>query len=255
LSPAAGLERALDELVRYYRHSAAGRLVTGIAHRLSTPLQVLSFQLELLEQKNREEAAILATGPTPLAATLTPLHDYRLEKIKQFRREIDKLQSLARSLIQQGVHEEAGPQQPLDLNRLIEDQLQLYAANPFFHHRVQREIRLQPLPPLYGYYLDFSQSFRNLLDNALEALEETKQRQLMIVTTLQDGHPALAVGDTGPGISPEVLPQIFQPFFTTKRGHAGLGLFMVRRLLAPYQAEIRVDSSPGATWVKVYLPV
>ena len=67
------------------------------------------------------------------------------------------------------------------------------------------------------------------------------------------------LGDTGVGIPPGVLPRIFEPFFTTKGtpggDRAGLGLFMVRRLLAPYQAEIRVDSAPGETWVRVSIPV
>lgn len=256
LSPADSLERALAELVRYYRHSSAGRLVTGIVHRMNTPLQVLSFQLELLEQKNREELEILAGCPSPTAAKLTPLHDYRREKIRQVRAEIDKLQELSRRLILQGVHEEAQDKQSLDLNRLCQEELELYQANPFFRHRVNKEIRFQPgLPCIYGHYPDFSQSFRNLLDNALEAMEGADRRELTVATSCEDGRPVLAVGDTGPGIPPEVQPLIFQPFFSTKRGHAGLGLFMVQRLLAPYGAQITVDSAPGATWVRVRLPI
>jgi two-component system, NtrC family, sensor kinase len=256
LSSTDSLERALDELVRYYRHSAAGRLVAGIVHRMNTPLQVLSFQLELLEQKSREEWEILAAIPPEVAEKLAPLNACQREKLGQVRSEIDKLQSLARDLILQGVHEEARDKQPLNLNQLIEDELHLYAAQPFFQHRVRKEIRFQPhLPPLYGHYLDFSQSFRNLLDNALEAMAGTDRRELMVVTAQEDGCSILALGDTGPGLSPEVQPLIFRPFFTTKRGHAGLGLFMVRRLLAPYGAGIKVDSVPGSTWVRVYLPV
>ena len=53
----------------------------------------------------------------------------------------------------------------------------------------------------------------------------------------------------GAGIPPEIRPRIFEPFFTTKgngeNGHAGLGLFMARRLLAPYGGEIGWTASPG----------
>jgi signal transduction histidine kinase len=110
-----------------------------------------------------------------------------------------------------------------------------------------------------SHYLDFSQSFRNLLENALEAMEGAARRRLTVVTAFAGGQRLLQLGDTGPGIPPEVAPRIFEPFFTTKRsgdnGHAGLGLFMARRLLAPYGGEIRVDSVPGETWVTLTLPV
>jgi len=257
LAPAPDpLERCLNELVRYYRHSCAGRLVSGIVHQMNTPLQVLSFQLELLDQKDREELETLEAGPLAAASKLGALHDYRRQKLRQFRLELEKLQDLTRRLVLQGAHEEAQAKRHLDLNQILQAQLEIYLAQPFFKHRVKREIRLAPgLPPIYGHYLDFSQSFRNLLDNALEAMEGAAAPQLTVATALQEGCRVLLVGDTGTGIPRETMPLIFEPFFTTRRDHAGLGLFMVQRLLAPYGAEIRVESAPGATWVTVSLPV
>jgi signal transduction histidine kinase len=254
-SGAAALKLALAELVKYYRHSGAGRLVAGIVHQMNSPLQVLSFQLELLEQKAREELEILGGRPSPAAARLLPLHNYRREKLCQCRAEIDRLHSLARRLVRQGIHEDTQDKQPLNLNELIEEELTLYQANPFFKHQVRREWRLKPgLPLVYGHYLDFSQSWRNLLDNALQALEEVERREVQVVTAYEDRRLTLALGDTGLGIPPEVRPWLFQPFVTTKQGHAGLGLFMAQRLLAPYGAEIRVERLDGVTWVKVAMP-
>jgi signal transduction histidine kinase len=254
-SDAAALELALQELVKYFRHSGAGRLVAGIVHQMNSPLQVLSFQLELLEQKAREELEILAGCSSPAAARLLPLSNYRQEKLRQFRAEVDRLQTLARRLVRQGIHEDTQDKQPLNLNELIEEELTLYQANPFFKHQVRREWRLKPgLPLVYGHYLDFSQSWRNLLDNALQALEEVERREVQVVTAYEDRRLTLALGDTGLGIPPEVRPWLFQPFVTTKQGHAGLGLFMAQRLLAPYGAEIRVERLDGVTWVKVAMP-
>ena len=87
------------------------------------------------------------------------------------------------------------------------------------------------------------------------AMEGAAAPQLTVATALQEGCRVLLVGDTGTGIPRETMPLIFEPFFTPRRDHAGLGLFMVQRLLAPYGAEIRVESAPGATWVTVSLPV
>jgi signal transduction histidine kinase len=254
------LERSFQELVRYYRHSSVGRRCLGIVHRMNTPLQVLAFQLDLLEQKAREELGRLTESLLADTGPLVTLNHYRQAKFSQLRRELNRLQDISRSLVLQGVHEDAQEKFPLDLNRLYRQELELYQADPFFKHRVTGKFHFQDgLPLVSGHYIDFSQSFRNLIDNSLEAMTGTDRRQLSVVTAGRDRRIMLRIGDTGVGIPPGALPGIFDPFFTTKRtpdgDRAGLGLFMVRRLLAPYEAEIRVDSDTSGTWVTVSFPV
>lgn len=254
------LDLSFRELVNFYRHSGCGRLCRGLAHRMNSPLQVLSFHLELLEQKSLEEQEFLPEVRSPAGAKLLALHRYRLQKVRQFRRELENLQELVRHIVLQGGHEDAEDRVLLNLNELYRRELDLYQSQPFFQHRVEKQFIFQEdLPPVYGHYIDFSQSFRNILANALEALEGAARRRLTVMTTLEEGKRLLHVGDTGGGIPPEIRPRIFEPFFTTKgdldQDHAGLGLFMARRLLAPYGGEIRVDSVPGETWVTVALPV
>jgi signal transduction histidine kinase len=253
------LERCFAELVRYYRHSSAGRSVSGIVHQMNTPLQVLSFHLELLEQDSQEELEHLPPGPGLVTEKLQARGDYRLEKIRQFRQELAKLQALARRLLLKGVHEDHEDKSSLDLNQIYQEELELYLAQPFFQHRVEKDFHFQSLPPILGHYLDFSQSFRNLVDNALEAMEGAARRKLTIETCLLEGVRVLRLGDTGVGIPLEILPRLFAPFFTTKgtpeKPRAGLGLFMARRLLTLYGGQIRIESQPGETWVTVRLPV
>jgi two-component system NtrC family sensor kinase len=254
------LERSFRELVRYYRHSSVGRRCLGIVHQMNSPLQILSFQLELLEQKTREEMDILSKSHLADTDQLMTLNRYRQEKFIQWRRELEHLQNFSQSLVLQGMHEDAQEKLPVDLNQVYRQELELYVAQPFFKHQVTKEFHFgDGLPLFFGHYIDFSQSFRNLVDNALEAMEGMDRRRLTVVTAYQDRRVLVRLGDTGVGIRPGVLPRIFEPFFTTKEtpggDRAGLGLFMVRRLLAPYQAEIRVDSAPGETWVRVTIPV
>ena len=254
------LEQSYKELVRYYRHSSVGRRCLGLVHQMNTPLQVLSFQLDLLEQKAREELDLLTHPPLADPEPLVTLNHYRQAKFSQLRQELNRLQSITQNLVLQGAHEDAQEKFPLDLNQLCRQELELYQAQPFFKHQVTGEFHFQDgLPLFFGHYIDFSQSFRNLIDNSLEAMERTDPRRLTVVTACQDRRIMLRIGDTGVGIPPEDLPLIFQPFFTFRQppggDRAGLGLFMVRRLLAPYQAEIRVDSGPGGTWVTVSFPV
>ncbi len=254
------LDRCFRELVRYYRHSSCGQLSRGLIHQMNSSLQVMFFQLELLEQRSQEETRILAEVGNPSGAKLQALQRYRLQKTGQFRLELENIRALARSVIRQGSYEEAEDLVDIDLNELCRLELELYQAQPFFRHMVEQRLHFQEgLPRLRGHYLDFSQSFRNLLENALEAMEESERRCLTVSTALEDGRLILHVGDTGPGIPSKVMSRVFEPFFTTKRdrphGRAGVGLFMARRLLAPYGGEIRLDSVPGETWVTVTLPV
>jgi len=254
------LNRALQELVRYYRHSSVGRLARGLIHQMNSSLQVLFLQLELLEQKSEEELQILGAVSGQPGKELQALHRYRLQKTRQLRQELEKIQTLAQTVVRHGGHEEAEDQESLDLNELYRRELELYQARPFFRHGVEKRWYLREgLPPVCGHYIDFSQSFRLLLDNALEAMEGGERCCLTVGTAYEEGRIFLHLGDTGGGIPPAIRPHIFEPFFTTKgnggKGHAGLGLFLARRLLAPYGGEIKVHSIPGETWVTVSIPL
>jgi two-component system, NtrC family, sensor kinase len=249
------LDQCFQELVHYYRYFCIGRLSQGLIHRMNTPLQVLSFQLELLEQKSKEELRILPEVGNPVGEKLQTLQRYRREKIRQFRQELENIQTLIRSIDRQGGYEDSEDRLEIDLTEVWRRELDLYLSHPFFRHGVEKRFHFEEgLPAIQGRYLDFSQSFRNLLDNALEAMEGLDKCCLTVVTSQEGGQRLLHLGDTGPGIPPEIRSRVFEPFFTTK-GRAGLGLFMARRLLAPYGGEIRINSIPGETWVTVSLPV
>ena len=144
---------------------------------MNTPLQVLSFQLDLLEQKAQEELSLSAESSLAAAEKLMTLSLYRQEKFRQLRRELEKLQNFSRSLALQGMHEDTGDRIHLDLNQLCRQELELYLTNPIFKHQITKEFHFgDGLPLIYGHYIDFSQSFRNLVDNALEAMEGMEHR-------------------------------------------------------------------------------
>jgi signal transduction histidine kinase len=254
------MARCLAELVRYYRHSTVGRRCTGVIHNMNTPLQVISFQLELLEHKSQEEAALLANLQTPPIPELVALHEYRDQKLKQLHQEVDHLRDMIHRIALQAVHEGQEEHCYLDLNQIFQDELDLYIADPFFKHRLEKEFNFTSgLPPIHGHYVDFSQTLRHLVDNALEAMAESPRRLLTVTTLTQKDYRVLWVGDTGVGIPPSAQSQLFQPFFTTKSTkeapRAGLGLYMTRRMLEPYNGEITIESRPGQTWVTVCLPI
>jgi signal transduction histidine kinase len=101
-----------------------------------------------------------------------------------------------------------------------------------------------------------SQVWTNLIDNAVDA--SPLNGQVEVVTWTEPGWLAVSVGDRGPGIPSEVLPHIFEAFFTTKPqgSGTGLGLEIVHRIVTQkFGGKIDVESAPGRTRFIVRLPV
>jgi signal transduction histidine kinase len=111
------------------------------------------------------------------------------------------------------------------------------------------------LPHLCANGGELNQVWTNLIDNALDAMSGTGR--LTLRTAWEGDHLMVEVGDTGPGIAPELYGRIFEPFYTTKpvgQG-TGLGLDVVRRLVVQkYGGDVRVLSRPGDTRFQVRLP-
>jgi signal transduction histidine kinase len=160
-------------------------------------------------------------------------------------------------LLQKGIHEDQDTPQAIDLNDLLEEELSVLSHNLFFKHQIDLKKRLASrLPTLRGYYVDMSQSISNLIQNGLEAMEAAPNRELSIITESDDREIQVRIIDTGCGISEEVRPHLFRPFFTTKgEKHYGLGLFMARELLSRYGASFGFSSEEGKTIVSVRFPL
>ena len=85
----------------------------------------------------------------------------------------------------------------------------------------------------------------NLMRNAIDAMEESQRRELVIATSAQqDETVAISVADTGTGVAPEVAEQLFQPFVTTKRQGMGVGLSISRTIVEAHGGEIWLDPNP-----------
>ncbi len=102
---------------------------------------------------------------------------------------------------------------------------------------------------------ELNQVWTNIVDNAVDAMRG--YGNLKVKTSRDDGHVLVEIADDGPGIPREAKNRIFEPFFTTKGvgEGTGLGLDIVRRIVAGHGGEIRVDSAPGKTTFKVRLPI
>jgi signal transduction histidine kinase len=112
------------------------------------------------------------------------------------------------------------------------------------------------LPPVPIYAGELNQVWTNLIDNAVQAMQGSGT--LTLRTTRDDDMIRVEIGDTGPGIPPELRKRIFEPFFTTKPvGHGtGLGLDISYRIVVVrHGGDLSVQSEPGDTRFIVRLPL
>ncbi|MFS8116940.1 MAG: response regulator [Microcoleus sp.] len=111
------------------------------------------------------------------------------------------------------------------------------------------------LPKIVCYPDELNQVWTNLIYNALQAMDY--KGILTIETLLQEANILLKFTDNGKGIPPEIIPKIFQPFFTTKSAGegSGLGLDIVRKIVEKHEGTIAVESVPGQTTFTVSLPI
>ena len=112
------------------------------------------------------------------------------------------------------------------------------------------------LPPIPAYAAELNQVWTNIIDNAIGAMDGSGT---LTLRTKRDGaYAVVEIGDTGPGIPPEIRNRIFEPFFTTKPIGEGTGLGLDiswRIVVKKHHGDLRVDSQPGDTRFKIVLPL
>jgi two-component system sensor kinase FixL len=108
--------------------------------------------------------------------------------------------------------------------------------------------RFDPNAPLVlADRIQIQQVLLNLIRNAIEAMQSSPRRELVIGTHAepQEGLVEISVCDTGTGIEPEVLERLFQPFVTTKKHGMGVGLSICRTIVESHGGKIWIESEVG----------
>lgn len=134
-----------------------------------------------------------------------------------------------------------------DLRALITDVAALYS-----HRQIQLKLPGNPVEISFDWDR-IKRVFINLLENAVQA--DPENRPIVISLSEGDGDIRIEVRDEGPGIAEELLPRIFEPYFSTKKSGVGLGLAITRKMVEEHGGRISVDSAPGkGTCFRIILP-
>jgi histidine kinase len=240
------LTRAQEEqLVHSTRLAELGEMAAQVAHELNQPLTgIRNFAANatfMLENQAGE--------PGELKDTLKRIGD----QVDRAARIIQRMRQLSRKSDRQLA--------PVELNALVTEAAD-FLAPQLNLSGVEVELRLAPgLPLVLGDRMRLEQVLLNLLTNARQAMEEARERKLVIATRLELGPPdavLVEVADTGCGFQPEERERLFRPFYSTKKPGqgTGLGLSISLSIVKEHQGSIEAVGAPGqgATFT-VRLPV
>ena len=233
----AALRRAQSELAHASRMTALGELTTSIAHEVNQPLAAIVTNGQACLRWLRRDVPVLDEARGTVTRIIADA-DRASEVIRRIR-------TLARKSDTKRAW--------LNLNDVI-DEVILLVRHEVSSHRISLRRELASgLPPVLGDQVQLQQVLINLVVNAIQAMATVidRPRELLIRSRMQEPDQLLiAVRDSGIGIAPEKMSQVFDTFFTTKADGMGMGLSICRSIIEAHGGQVWASSNdgPGVTF-------
>jgi two-component system sensor histidine kinase HydH len=229
-------ERLYARLTEAERLAATGELAAGVAHEIRNPLAAIVNATTLLGE---EESLTQEERASTLGAVR--------KEARRLNRILSEFLAFAR------------PREPKrlagDIREVIDHVLTLIREDPGRARQVELDVRVDPVVPSFVFDADqMTQVLLNIALNGVEALDGPGR--VGIDVSLRGSSVAIAVSDTGRGMSPEERRRIFDPFYSRKPAGTGLGLTLARRIVTAHGGRIEVESTPGrGTCFTILLPL
>ncbi|HEU0034229.1 MAG TPA: ATP-binding protein [Kofleriaceae bacterium] len=220
------VEERERELVRSERLAAVGKMAAMITHEVRNPLSSIGLNTELLEDE--------------LASDAGEARDL----CRSIHREVDRLTAITEEYL--AFARLPKPKlAPEPINPMI-GALAAFVREDLAAKQVRLETDLAAGDPIAQIDAgQIRQCMINLVRNAAEAVSANGGGRVTLRTRARAGRIEIAVDDDGPGIPADLLPRLFDPFFSTKEGGSGLGLALTQQIVRDHGGDIRVDSTVG----------
>jgi two-component system nitrogen regulation sensor histidine kinase NtrY len=228
----------VTDLQKVERMYAWREVAKRIAHEIKNPLTPIQLSVERLRRRYLDK--IKDDGTFGSATQLI------LKEVESLRTMVNEFSSFARL-------PEISPR-PEDLNSIVLDSVNLFRAA---HEGILFDLNLaSDLPMLELDRSSIKRVLINLFDNSVTAMQGRGRIQVWTKLESSSKSIQLGVSDEGCGIPPNAVPQLFEPYFSTKAGGTGLGLAIVQRILSDHTATVRVAPNiPKGTQFIIEFPV
>lgn len=239
------LRRTQAQLVVQDKLASLGALTAGIAHEIRNPLNfVINFS-----SASADLVRDFRANPS-LPTVLDQLEKY-VSKINEHGKRAERI---VRSML---LHSrgKTGTREPVDVNAMLNDCLNLAfhglrAQDSNFNVRFTTNLG-EDIPQISAVPQELSRAFLNILNNAFYAAYQARhdrEPEVIVETTKAGSNVEIRIRDTGEGIAQEILPKIFNPFFTTKPAGAGTGLGLslsYEIVVQLHKGTLRAQGEPG----------
>jgi C4-dicarboxylate-specific signal transduction histidine kinase len=229
------LQQMQQQLIQSERLATVGKMAAWVAHEINNPLAIIKTSVRIIQNQSRGDSQTIR----------------RLHCIDE---EVSRIAHILRELLD--CSPASSTQEVVDVNAVIHS-LEPLLAPTLQSEQISLHVMLEPELPQVCMASDrLKQVLFNIIRNAEEAMSEGGD--LVIQTTRQGDRVQVRITDTGGGIPPEHLGQVFAPFFTTKghEGGKGLGLAISYGLVVSANGHIDVESEVGkGSMFRVSLPV
>jgi signal transduction histidine kinase len=225
------VHQALKETQTYLLHqekmAALGKLSSTIAHEIRNPLVSIGGFARRLYRSIPDEASEKRYTQTIMV-------------------EVSRLEKILSDLLNY-TRDESLVFQEIDLREILEESFSMVSEKLNDGEIGLTKQYSEGLPKVMGDHHQLIQVFSNLFNNAYEAMKGKGTLSLRVLPVAKNGSTfvRIEVEDTGSGIDPENLHNIFNPFYSTKESGLGLGLPLVYKIIASHQGQIEVDNRPG----------
>ena len=229
------IQQTIDALVESERMATLGRLVRTIAHEVRNPLGSIRLGTQLLQHADALE---IGTPPGKVQLSQNEMNEYTaiiIKEVDRLNRFIEQLLAFSKPAMQAA--------KQIDIHLLLDNSLAI----------CRPELERCAITIVTQYDSDcpqvdlnedgITQVLLNLFYNAIEAMGTEGTLTIQTEYLPEDGVVRIRVQDDGPGIPPDDVPMLFDPFYTTKQKGTGLGLYISQKILAEHQGSIEVDAA------------
>lgn len=231
----------VSEFLQAQRQLAWKEVAQRVAHEIKNPLTPIALSAERIKRHVDRN-----TSESP--EVIRSCSDVILGSVETLRTLVDQFAALAQ-------FPTALPK-PADLNLIVESALRLF-EDRLGSIRVEKHLA-QNLPLVMADAEALKRAVVNLIDNAAEAMQESRLRVLTIETGVTDHHEMaeIVVSDTGHGLTDDARERLFLPYFSTKQRGTGLGLAIAAKIVQDHQGTIRAEkNSPSGARFLIELPL
>ena len=231
------IQQTIDALIESERMATLGRLVRTIAHEVRNPLGSIRLGTQLLQHSDVEFGSRVGTYSENDQLSQNEINEYTgiiIKEVDRLNRFIEQLLTFSKPTM------EVAKQS--DIHQLLDNSLAIC--------RPELELRATTVITQYGDCPEvnvnedgITQVLLNLFYNAIEAMDTEGTLTIQTEYIPETGIVHVRVQDDGPGISPEDIPMLFDPFYTTKQKGTGLGLYISQKILAEHRGNIEVDAN------------